>query len=490
MTRPTPRPTRTFPRRARLTAGIAGLSLAAGSVAGVIAVAGGGSATVAAPAPTGAPPTTVAGPAGASGSAPAGAPTTDARTGTAATGTGRTDWDAPAANVTAAPASVVGDVAANQPVRIVTVRSVDGRPSVVTTTVNGRASATAAVAAAQRDATTVSVGVDRVLRLSVTSDDPRRAAQWALTTLRAEQTWTATTGKTVTVAVVDTGVQASHPDLAGSVLSGVDLVRDDPKSIDGSKDDNGHGTHVAGIIAAVANNRIGVAGLAPGAKILPVRVLDGDGAGYDSDIADGIVRAVDRGATVVNLSIGGTEAGATSYAVRYALSKNVVVVAAAGNEREEGNPVSYPAADAGVIGVAATDWSDTDAPFSNTGDYVDVAAPGVGIWSTYRGSTYKQLSGTSMATPYVAAAAALIRAVSPDLTPAAVGSLLERTATDLGTVGRDDATGHGLVDPYAAVCSLVTCGGSTTPTAGPTGSPTSSPTTSPSPSTSPTAPAS
>ncbi|WP_344649779.1 S8 family serine peptidase, partial [Cryptosporangium japonicum] len=370
------------------------------------------------------------------------------------------------------PAALVGSVRADQPVRIVTVRTVGGRPTVTTSTVTGRAKATAVVTAAQADDATVSVGVDRVLRLTdTTSNDPYRASQWALTTLGAEKTWPASTGTGVTVAVVDTGVQRNHPDLAGTVLAGVDLVGDVPTSTDGSNDENGHGTHVAGIVGAIANNQKGVAGLAPGVKILPVRVLDGDGAGYDSDIAQGIVKAVDRGVAVVNLSVGGTEAGATASAVKYALSKNVVVVAAAGNERQDGNAISYPAADAGVIGVAATDSTNTDAPFSNTGSYVDLAAPGVGIWSTFKGSTYKQLSGTSMATPYVSAAAALAKSVSPGLTPATMTTLLQSTATDIGKAGRDDATGYGLVNPYAAVCSLVSCDGSTpapTPTTEPT----------------------
>ena len=175
------------------------------------------------------------------------------------------------------------------------------------------------------------------------------------------------------------------------------------------------------------------------------------------------MQAVDRGAAVLNLSVGGTEAGATGAAVKYALSKNVIVVAAAGNERQDGNAISYPAADDGVLGVAAIDSTNKDAPFSNTGAYVDLAAPGVGIFSTYKGSTYKQLSGTSMATPYVAAAAALAKSVSPGLTPAAVTTLLQNTATDLGPAGRDDSTGYGLVDPYAAVCSLVACGTTTPP---------------------------
>jgi type VII secretion-associated serine protease mycosin len=362
------------------------------------------------------------------------------------------------------------------------VSNVGGRPVISTRTVADRAAAEAAVATAQQDPRTVSVGVDHVVHatdLNATAaqtNDPYRAVQWGLTKLQAEQDWARTTGAGVTVAVVDTGVQAGHPDLAGSVLTGVDLVN---AGGDGSDDENGHGTHVAGIIAAVAGNGIGGAGLAPNVKILPVRVLDADGSGYDSDIATGMTQAVDKGAKVINLSLGGSEEStALSAAIQYALGKGVVVVAAAGNERQSGNAVSYPAADAGVIGVAATDSSDKDASFSNTGSYVDVAAPGVSIISTYKGSTYKSLSGTSMATPFVAAAAALLKAAAPNLTPDAVTSVLERTATDLGTAGRDNATGYGLINPYSALCTLVTCGEST-PTTEPTTQPTTTPTTAP-----------
>jgi len=477
------------PRRARLTAGVAGLSLVAGAVGGLVATTGSSTAAAAGvPAAVGAPaavgvPAAVGGAAGAatgerSVSSPVGSPAVSMPAGaagaapravsTSATATGGSArWAVPDASVTTPASEVVGAVPADRPVRLVTVRSVDGRPSVTSRTVTGRASATAAVAKAQADDATVSVGVDRVLRITDTlSRDTLRTSQWALTTLRAERAWSVTTGTAVTVAVIDTGVQAGHPDLAGTVVAGVDLIGDKASSTDGSNDENGHGTHVAGIIGAIANNSTGVAGLAPGVKILPVRVLDGDGAGYDSDIADGIVRAVDRGAKVLNLSMGGTDSGAISTAVKYAIGKNVVVVAAAGNEREDGNPVSYPAADEGVIGVGATDSSNTDAPFSNTGSYVDLAAPGVGVWSTYKGGTYRQQSGTSMASPHVAAAAALTLAVAPGLSPAAVTRVLEETATDLGAAGRDDATGYGLVDPYAALCSLVTCG--TAPTPAPT----------------------
>ncbi|TQS39544.1 S8 family peptidase [Cryptosporangium phraense] len=471
------RSVRSSSRRARFTAGVAGLTVVAGAVAGAVLVAAGPSAAVASGSgssvttitPAAAVSPTLRGAGGSVADAAAGASGSVAGASGSVAGAGASvrTWAVKAASVSADPARIVAGVRADQPVRIVSVRTIGGRPSVSSVTVTGRASATAAVAAAQQDAATVSVGVDEVVHLTddgtataAATNDPLRSRQWALTTLKAETDWTKSTGSGVTVAVIDTGVQASHPDLAGQVLKGIDLVGDKPASTDGSNDENGHGTHVAGIIAAVANNKIGVAGLAPNVKILPIRVLDADGSGYDSDMAKGIIQAVDRGAKVINLSVGGTEAGATSSAVQYALSKNVTVVAAAGNERQDGNATSYPAADAGVIGVAATDSTNKDADFSNTGSYVDVAAPGVSILSTYMGSQYATMSGTSMATPYVAATAALLKSVSPGLTPAQVTTALESTATDLGAAGRDDVFGYGLINPYAALCGQVSCDGS------------------------------
>ncbi|GAA3393101.1 S8 family serine peptidase [Cryptosporangium minutisporangium] len=505
MTGPTPRSRPSRRPGARLTAGVAGLA-GLGLVAGVGALAAvapstvsadGGPVRVSTTTPVPGPATTAAarvptagGPTGAAVAArPVGVPASTA-----------TAWDAPSASVTAPAESVVAKVAADQPVRIVTVRSVGGRPVISTRAVTGRAAAAAAVVDAQQDRSTVSVGVDEVLRIADdgtpvttagsptvgsaaagTTNDTLRANQWALTRLRADETWTRTTGSPVTVAVLDTGVQGGHPDLAGRVLPGVDLIRDVPTSTDGTNDTHGHGTHVAGIIAAVSNNNLGIAGLAPGTKILPVRVLGKDGSGPSSAIADGIVRATDLGAAILNLSLGSaSRSTAISSAVQYALSKNVIVVAAAGNFRQSGNPVFWPASDTGVIGVAATDSTDKDAAFSNTGSYVDIAAPGVGIVSTHLGGTYAGMSGTSMAAPYVAATAALAKALSPGLTPATMTTLLQQTATDLGAAGRDDVTGYGLVDPYDVVCSLGSgCAATPAPTTSPTTKPTVTPTTKP-----------
>ncbi|MDQ1287534.1 MAG: thermitase, partial [Actinomycetota bacterium] len=314
------------------------------------------------------------------------------------------------------------------------------------------------------------------------SDDPLRGEQWALDQLSAERVWTVSRGASQVVAVIDSGVDSTHPDLASQLMPGTDLVA---RGGDGWTDPYGHGTHVAGIIAARAGNKVGIAGLAPDARILPVRVLDANGEGWDSDIADGVIWSADSGADVINLSLGGPGASeVVRSAVLYAVGRGAVVVAAAGNERTKGNPVNYPAGFdlAGQLAVAATTRDRVSASYSNTGPYVTIAAPGDGIVSTVRG-TYEQKSGTSMATPYASAAVALLRAVSPSLPPADVISAFVSTADDLEASGRDDATGNGLIDPVGALCGIGRCpGANPSPTGSPSPSPMSSPTGSPSPS--------
>ncbi|MGH8971788.1 MAG: S8 family serine peptidase [Acidimicrobiia bacterium] len=310
--------------------------------------------------------------------------------------------------------------------------------------------------------------------------DPLRSDQWALDQVPFEAAWSATTGQGVVVAVVDSGVDAGLEDMAGTVLPGWDATTDSPG---GTVDKVGHGTHVAGIIAARTGNNAGVSGAAPGVQILPVRVLGADGFGKMSDVTEGIVWAVDHGADVINLSLGGTGGGSVYRSVLgYARQKGVVVVAAAGNEAQRGNPVIYPGADPDVITVASVAPDGTRAPSSTWGDWVDLAAPGTTILSTCPPQAaqcpgaraydptlppgYGYLSGTSMATPHVAAAAALVLSARPDLSPAAVQAVLESTARDLGVAGVDPEFGAGLIDPLAALG-----GPSTTPAPGAPGAP-------------------
>jgi serine protease len=370
-----------------------------------------------------------------------------------------------------------GRVGRTEPVTIVgSVLDDAGRPVATSRTVTDRAAARRLISAAQRAPHALGVELDAP---TSALGDPYSASQWDLSTLAAPDAWALSTGAGVTVAVLDSGVDATHPDLSGNVLRGIDLVAD---TDDGRTDPHGHGTHVAGTIAAVTDNDIGVAGFAPGAKILPVRVLDADGSGVMSDLATGIVYAADQGAKVINMSLSATsQVGAVTNAIGYARGKGVVVVAAAGNSRATGSPTAWPAADAGVIAVAATDSSDHYATYSNQGAYVDVAAPGTSILSTVNGS-YAYYSGTSMATPHVAAFAAQLLARNPLLTPDQVENAMKSTALDLGPAGYDTDYGYGRIQPVTAL-QLVT----PTPTATPTTDPTteSAPTTLP-PTTEPT----
>ncbi|MEK1833409.1 S8 family peptidase [Priestia megaterium] len=209
----------------------------------------------------------------------------------------------------------------------------------------------------------------------------------------------------IKIAIIDTGVQLNHPDLASKLLLGYNFADGNTNPSDG----NGHGTHVAGIAAAVTNNSTGIAGMAPLASILPVRALDNAGNGLLTNIANAIVYAADQGAQVINLSLGAPKGAVTlENAINYAWNKGAVIVAAAGNDGA--NVITYPAYYDNVIAVASTDSNDQKSSFSNYGIWVEVAAPGSNILSTYTGSYYAYLSGTSMACPHVAGLAALLAA--------------------------------------------------------------------------------
>lgn len=387
------------------------------------------------------------------------------------------------------------DAGPDEPLRVLALREGEDGPVVEVVEVAGPAQAEDALAGLQQDETTIAVGIDvrrtvsdraaaapaaltptalSSTTLSSTvlapaafvptvlapapgapSDDPYRPQLWGLGALDAERAWLGSRGEGVVVAVLDTGVAAAHPDLAGRVLPGHDTVRGDRlPDRTGRTDPEGHGTHVAGIVAATAGNRTGVAGIAPGSSVLPVRVLDRWGGGWDADIATGIVWAADHGADVISLSLGGPEQNQVlAGAVSYAQSKDVLVVAAVGNHRRDGNEVQYPAAFPGVLGVAALQPDRAVATYSGTGSHVDVAAPGSGVVSTVPGG-YESLDGTSMATPYVAGAAALLLSASGGtMTAVDLADALSGSATDLPPSGRDSGSGAGLVQPVAAMCT-------------------------------------
>ncbi|PIQ27849.1 hypothetical protein COW36_08525 [bacterium (Candidatus Blackallbacteria) CG17_big_fil_post_rev_8_21_14_2_50_48_46] len=292
--------------------------------------------------------------------------------------------------------------------------------------------------------------------VQVRAEDPLAGDQWYLNALHMPEVWTQTGlgNAAVTVAVLDTGVDYDHPDLQGRVIKGADYVDKDYEP----KDMHGHGTHVAGIIAAQMNNSEGVTGLAPQVKIMAVRVLDANGSGSLFTIAKGIAYAANNGAKVINLSLGSPPGGGVmrtlaNFLAGYAERKGALIVAAAGND---GGAIGYPAAASKFLCVGAINQQNQLASFSNRGAELDVVAPGVGILSTFPTyevtankmglpQKYATLNGTSMATPMVSAQAALIWSLHPYLSPAEVREKIESTAIDLGAVGRDDQFGNGLV---------------------------------------------
>ncbi|MFE9654046.1 type VII secretion-associated serine protease mycosin [Micromonospora sp. NPDC006431] len=286
--------------------------------------------------------------------------------------------------------------------------------------------------------------------------DQVREEQWQLDELRAKTAWRGSTGRGVVVAVIDSGVDGSHPDLAGQVLPGIDLVS--PDGADGP-DPVGHGTTVAGLIAGRADDDRGVVGLAPDAKILPVRVLDDENRYDDAMIvAKGVRWAVDNGARVINLSLGGSsDSPALAAALDYAFARDVVVVACTGNLATSNSPkVWYPAREPGVIAVAGLErntknlWSG-----SITGHETVVTAPATALYGARPASGYWRVQGTSFASPLVAATAALIRARYPQMSAGDVVNRIIKTARDLGPTGRDDRFGYGMVDPVAALTTDV-----------------------------------
>lgn len=295
--------------------------------------------------------------------------------------------------------------------------------------------------------------------------DGIRSQQWALDALHTQQAWQTTKGRGITVAVLDTGVEADHPDLVGNVLAGKDMVGFGARP--GERAWARHGTAMASIIAGHGHgdgNDDGVLGIAPEAKILPVRVILEDGDPQRTKarntrgnaLADGIRWAADQGADVINLSLGDDSASAhpepaEDEAVQYALKKGSVVVASAGNGGEKGDHISYPAAYPGVIAATAVDRYGTRASFSTRRWYATVSAPGVDVVIADPDHKYYQGWGTSAASAFVSGAVALVKAAHPGLTPAQIKKLLEDTARNAPAGGRDDSRGYGFIDPAAAI---------------------------------------
>ncbi len=275
---------------------------------------------------------------------------------------------------------------------------------------------------------------------------------WGISRIRANQAWTYTTGNGIKVGIIDTGIQLDHPDLASNIKGGYNAIN--PKKT--ANDDNGHGTHVAGIVAAI-NNSIGVVGASHQAWLYAIKVLNANGSGYLSDVIEGIEWAINNNLSVINLSLG-TSSDVQSFhdAIIAAKNAGLVVVAAAGNN---GGTVLYPARYPEAIAVSAIDQNNVIASWSNRGPEIDLAAPGVNIYSTYRRSRYTTMSGTSMAAPHVTGAVALLlkRTEKCDTnndgkcSPDEVQTRLQNTAIDLGESGFDPLYGWGLVDALSAV---------------------------------------
>ena len=325
--------------------------------------------------------------------------------------------------------------------------------------------------------------LDYRAQVTLTPNDPELPQQWSLAQVRAFEAWDVTTGAAgVVIAMIDSGINLIHPDLASKIWTNLGEIPGNGLDDDGNgkiddvygwrfyhsfvngsfvpmedawvADDTGHGTHVAGIAAAAANNATGVAGLAWASPVMPVKVVDEFGYAWYSDIAAGIVYAADSGARVVNLSLGGKEASAVLCdAAAYAYAGGSLLTASTGNA---GAAVFYPAACDHVLAVAATDRTDHCASFSNYGAQVALAAPGVDVYSTWYAtgtgaSTYFSRSGTSQAAPHVAGVAALVWARWPTWTPEQVIRQLIATSVDVEAPGWDTFTGWGRIDAAAAV---------------------------------------
>ncbi len=290
-----------------------------------------------------------------------------------------------------------------------------------------------------------------------------------LTLMHLPETWDIARGNPdVVVAIIDTGVDLDHEDLAGALWQNPGEIAANGVDDDGNgfvddfygwdfaaetpnvNDWYGHGSHVAGIVGARFNNGVGIAGMAPKARLMAVGVFAPPGYGTYADEIEAIIYATDEGAKVINLSLGGTAySRGEQVAVEYATRHGVVVVAAAGNDGRE--VYHWPSAHEAAIAVASTTASDTRSSFSNLGDFVDVAAPGSSIISVRMNGGYVNMSGTSMATPHVAGLAALVLGRNPSLSPVEVRGIIENTAVDLGAPGRDKAFGHGRIDAFAAI---------------------------------------
>lgn len=290
-----------------------------------------------------------------------------------------------------------------------------------------------------------------IVAASLIPTDPDYRHQWGLPVVDAPEAWDHSWGSAdVVVAVIDSGVEFDHPDLKNRLLAGGwDFVDDDAIPQDGL----GHGTGVAGIVVAEQDNGVFGSGVAPGVRVLPIRVLGDNGLGLTFDVAQAVRYATDHGADVINLSLGSEDDDAElSLALQYAFDHDVVIVAASGNSHPD--PIEFPARVPGVIAVGAIDQSYVIGGFSCRGPELDFVAPGVVVYSTAPGGRAGFWTGTSAASPMVAGSVALLLSHDPDATIAEIESALRATARDLGPAGRDDTFGNGVVQVGDALKTL------------------------------------
>jgi subtilisin family serine protease len=309
------------------------------------------------------------------------------------------------------------------------------------------ASETAVVASLSRRKELKFAELDRVVHATATANDPYLGSEWHLSKIGAASAWDRSQGAGVTIAILDSGVNTAHPDLANRLVPGYNIYSGNTDVTDVC----GHGTAVAGVAAASMNNAQGVAGVAGAARLMPVRIAYSDSTGchaYYSTIASGLTYAADNGARVANISYGGVAGSSTIMsAARYMKSKGGLVFVSAGNNNIDENITT----DGSMIAVSATDENDAKASFSSWGSFVTLSAPGTNIWTTNNAGGYSAWNGTSFASPLSAGVAALVMAARPDLSADQVQSLLYSTATDLGTPGLDPVFGYGRVNAAAAV---------------------------------------
>ena len=300
-----------------------------------------------------------------------------------------------------------------------------------------------AVELLKRNPNIKSAEIDKLIAPDQVGNDTYYANAWHLQKIQAPTAWDSSLGTGVTIAILDSGVDGTHPDLQNKLVPGWNFYDGNANT----SDVYGHGTKVAGAAAAISNNATGVTGVAWNAKIMPVRISDTAGYAFFSTIAEGIYWAADNGAKVVNVSYAVHGSSSVQSAGKYLQGKGGLLINSAGNS----GALDSTLANSAMISVSATDSADLKTSWSSFGNYVDVSAPGLGIWTTARGGGYAAVSGTSFSSPITAGVVALMMSANPALTPSELENILKTTSVDLGVAGTDQSFGAGRINAAAAV---------------------------------------